>query len=52
LKDWRWPESYENRWDVIDEEGQGYRNPESEFVIHKYNDNGTFGVVKFAEEIL
>jgi len=43
---------YQDRCDVVVEKVGEYEcDPEYEFVTYKYNDNGTFGIGGFMEEI-
>lgn len=51
LKDWRWAYSYGSRWDVVEEEGDKYLDPDCYFVTYKRNINGTFGILGNAEVI-
>ena len=49
LKDWRWAESSEDMWDMVEDGGE-YLDPDIYFVTYKRKQNGNFGIHGSTEE--
>jgi hypothetical protein len=51
LRDWKWAESYEDVWEMVDEDRGEYLHPGFYFVTYKRKKNGNFSINGSTEEI-
>lgn len=50
LRDWRWAESSENSWEMLEDGGE-YLEPDFYFITYEHRKKGSFGILDSMEEI-